>query len=1129
MRIKMDEAIAELIAAFKAEAEEHLNDIETQILSLENNPDPDIVNTVFRAMHSIKGSAGFLNFIAINELAHSAENSLSKVRDNILPITPDLIDTLLATVDHLKKMLENLEQSNEMDNEELKNKFSQIISNKGNLVTGIRPLNQSEIQDSQSKETSAETNKKADLPVPSQDSKEEKIPASSSKAKEKAIPSPQREKTSFPAADKAEEHEQEKEKLFRIPHSILSVKESDLIKIGEQGYNLFFLTFPYQEYAQNQPLKLKELFINLQRQGNLFSIAFDDLITDADDAINNTELLGDDIQRVDILLTSHHNINELKNSFGFAGLVVRWIKNPYQLKQAKPKVQEDAYKETPLPEKRESSPEPPIDEKPVAREEQKKKPAAATPAEKSGTSNKIDMPKSSSINLIRVSTNLLDKLMNLASELVLVRNRQMQYVSTNTTDNDMFKLSQQLNVVTTELQESIMKTRMQPIHMMFQRFPRLVRDISKNLKKQVDLVLEDNDVELDKSLIEALNDPMVHIIRNSLDHGIETAEERIQKDKPPTGTISVEAYHEAGMASIIVRDDGKGIDIQKLIDTAIRKSIITSDEANKLTEEEALTLIFKPGFSTAFQVNELSGRGVGMDVVRTNIEKLGGTIHIESKPNEGTLINLKLPLTLAIIPSLIIKASNVFFAIPQINLVELVQIYKSDVQSKIEKIKGTEVFRLRRNIIPLVRLSQVLKTDNQEHTAKHKDAEIVDQAQEAAPNLEEPLEFNSESIQELNLMIDKIIRTQSKAVKKDSVIIVVLKIGNQQFGLLVDQVVGTEEIVVKPLHSHLQSCGCYSGETILGNGRVALILDVGGLARSSRLSVSESETRVVQKVITSSEKEEYQSLLLFKYSGEEQFAVPLSLIARVEKVEPKEIRQLKEKHFMTYRGKALQLIHLEQHLPVSVLDKVDFYYVIVPKFRGEIMGIITAGIMDTIQIKLDIDTHFQHKNGILGTFILDNNIVMLIDVYSLMEAEDNRISRELTKTPESYKILLAEDNKFFRELIKSYIEAAKHNVDTAVNGKIALEILKNNPNYDLIISDIEMPEMDGFELIKNIRNDSQLKHLPCIALTSLADNRSKTKAIELGFNEYLLKLDKETLLNAIQNFSKKVKNLLIQG
>ena len=661
---------------------------------------------------------------------------------------------------------------------------------------------------------------------------------------------------------------------------------------------------------------------------------------------------------------------------------------------------------------------------------------------------------------VKVDVHLLDQLMNLAGELVLARNRVVQLAS-KFHDADLQRSVQTLSMVTSELQEAIMKTRMQPIGTVFNKFPRIVRDLSRQLGKKVNLKLEGTETELDRSIIEAIKDPLTHLVRNSIDHGIELPEERVSLGKPEEGLLVMRAYHEGGQVVIEIEDDGLGIDVEKIKRKAIEKGLLDPREAERMSEKEILLLIFKPGFSTAEQVTQVSGRGVGMDVVKTNIEKLGGTIELNTMKSKGTTVRVKIPLTLAIVPALILTSQGQRFAIPQVSLRELVAI---NPEKDLLKIGNTDFFRLRGEIIPVLSLSKVLNRPQQS--------------------------------QEKNLVI--------------------LNAGDRFFGLLVDQIYDSEEIVVKPLGRWFKNIPLYSGATIMGDGKLALILDIVGLMKMLGVALEELEKGLAgEKVLTI---EETQFILIFEV-GKDNFAVPLALISRLDKVKSDQITTIGGKEVLLYKGKVIPILRIENYLPISYPEYGEEVSVLFFTEREKTVGIICSRIVDTLETTLEVDTTIYQQPGVIGHRIIHDRTVLFLDIFKIIEMFDPEwfiVKRKEEETLEPKMFLLAEDSPFFQNLIKNYLTQAGFEVDVAENGKVALEKLMQNPEqYSLLITDIEMPEMDGFTLIAEVRKNPQFANLPILVQTSLAGEDVKKKVMELGANAYQVKLDREKVLTAI--------------
>ena len=663
---------------------------------------------------------------------------------------------------------------------------------------------------------------------------------------------------------------------------------------------------------------------------------------------------------------------------------------------------------------------------------------------------------------IKVDVKLLDQLMNLAGELVLARNRVVQ-LSQKIMDEDLTRSVQALSMITTEMQETIMKTRMQPIGMVFNKFPRIVRDLSKALGKKVNLHLEGTETELDRSIIEAIKDPLTHLVRNAIDHGIEPPEERIKLNKPAEGVLILRAYQEGGQVIIEIEDDGRGIDVEKIRQKAVEKGFLTQEEATLASEKELLSLIFKSGFSTAETVTQLSGRGVGMDVVKTNIEKLGGSIEINTVRGKGTTVKIKIPLTLAIIPALIVTSGDYRYAIPQVNLKELVNIQP---EKDLLKVGNTEFYRLRGEIIPVLRLSEILKSNGKDEDQKN---------------------------------------------------LVILTTGEKFIGLLVDKIFASEEIVVKPLGKWFKNIPIYSGATIMGDGKLALILDVIGLSQFIGISMEEVEKKYETTVIkTKISSEETIFLLLFDV-GEDRLALPIALISRLDKIKANEIQISGGKEIIIYKDEVIPIIRLENYLPLQSISSQEEYNVLFFTERNKTCGILCSKIVGTLETTLEVEEGIYNHPGILGHRIINGKTVLFIDIYKIIEMYDPEWFIVKIKEEKKKRILLVEDSAFFRNMIKNYLEGSGYEVELAENGKKALNKLASEGHFDLIITDLEMPEMDGFELIKVLRSNPDYQNIPIIVVTALIGEDIRRRALELGANGYEIKLNREKLLEEIKN------------
>jgi two-component system chemotaxis sensor kinase CheA len=544
---------------------------------------------------------------------------------------------------------------------------------------------------------------------------------------------------------------------------------------------------------------------------------------------------------------------------------------------------------------------------------------------------------------IRVDVTLLDKLMNLVGELVLARNQILQF-SNATEDAGLLAPSQRLNLITTELQEGVMKTRMQPIGNIWSKFPRTVRDVATMCGKQVRIEMEGKETELDKTIVEAIKDPLTHIVRNSVDHGIEKPEHRVAAGKPAEGRLLLRAYHEGGQVIIEISDDGGGLDADRIRRKAVEKGLITPEQAARMGEREGVNLIFLPGFSTAEKVTNVSGRGVGMDVVKTNIEKIGGTVDVQSKAGTGTTVRMKIPLTLAIIPALIVTSGGDRYAIPQISLLELVRLDGEDAQKGIESIQGVPVHRLRGRLLPLVYLNRELKVEDD------------------APDLS----------------------------KLPAVNIVVLQADERQFGLVVDEINDTEEIVVKPLGKQLKGLKTFAGSTIMGDGRVALILDVLGVAQTSNV-VSEGRERALSDTEqhVASVAGERQTMLLFQCGADGRMAMDLSLVARLEEFKPEMVERAGDTQVVQYRGQIMPLLRVSDVLPGhnanghgngnGKRDLTAALQVVVYSEQGRSVGLVVDRILDIVEEAI-VPQQPSKREGLLGSAVIQQRVTDLLDV-----------------------------------------------------------------------------------------------------------------------------------------------------
>ena len=1015
----------EFIQSFVEEARSHIENLEAGLLNMNTaNIDPEEINNIFRAVHSIKGTAGFFSLKNIVELSHCMENLLGECRNGRLDITENMIDTLLSANDCLKSMVDDVENSESMDITKHISIFTSILAGEAAEVSGQK------------------NEKKKDKDIIILDEKEEFIEISGS-CRQKVI-----------------DGIKHGCRLYRVRRKLncdLAVNGTDPIKFLDKirsiGTSVECRTDidekPEDDGSSISDICFTFLFLSVLEKSLLSSAI--------------------DIPEVEI----HELIYEAKAEDSSEG--------------------QGGY----------------IDEEILPGEAGQMDGQKAVEALHEKKSQGVAVEDS-----IRVHVTLLNNLMNLASEMVLGRNQLLCAVE-NYRKNipGIDPILQNIDHITTDLQETIMQTRMQPIANVFNKFPRIIRDLSKKLGKEMDLKLEGTDVELDKSIIEALGDPLIHLVRNAADHGLELPSERESCGKPRTGVITLKAYHEGGCVNIDVIDDGKGVDLERIKEKALENRLIDNNELSVISEQEALQLLFKPGFSTAEKITDVSGRGVGMDVVKTNIEKLGGTIEIFTNKGKGTTFRLLLPLTLAIIPSLIVEVENQRFALPQVNLQEIVRIKPGDASKKIEYVYNSEVLRLRGRLLPIVHLADVLglnRTYIDPATSERKEERrktLYDQRRKDA--------YVSREVPSGAEIVDNSRKSNANIIR-----ILVLKIGSRRFGIAVDMIHGSEEILVKSLPRFIKDCRCYSGVTIMGDGKVAMIVDPEGIIQKASLRFAEGMEEKSDKDMAAvfEDMKEKLNLLLFKCSGSEMFGIDLSLVSRVEEINPDDIERIGDKEYIKFRGSSLRVIRPEYYLPVSSVQKnTTKFYVIIPKLVKHPMGILIEKVHDTVQTNIRLDQENIRTRGLIGSFILNNRIVLLINIYELFELVDpeHYAVKDTKIEGERNRVLLVEDTPFFLKLEISYLEAAGYRVQSACNGKEALQLLQEN-EFDIVVSDINMPLMDGLELVKRIRSDKRFEGLPVIAVTSLTEERQVKVGMDAGFDFYEFKLDRSNLLEKVE-------------
>ena len=706
--------------------------------------------------------------------------------------------------------------------------------------------------------------------------------------------------------------------------------------------------------------------------------------------------------------------------------------------------------------------------------EQQKVAAAANDGAKSGgerTSKESSLANQS----IRVNVQMLENLMTMVSELVLTRNQLLQMVR-GMDDNEFTVPLQRLSHVTTELQEGLMKTRMQPIGNAWSKLPRIIRDLSHDLDKKIDLVMHGAETELDRQVLELIKDPLTHMVRNSADHGLEMPADRLAAGKPEIGKIVLEAFHEGGHIIIKITDDGRGLNVEKIGKKAIESGLATEAELEGMSPQQIQSFIMRAGFSTAEKITNVSGRGVGMDVVRSNIEKIGGTIALSSEEGQGSVFTIKMPLTLAIVSALIVECCGERFAIPQTSVLELVRASaNSSSDHTIEMINQSPVLRLRDHLLPLVHLNDILKLE----TA----------ADEVAG--------------------------QSKARGAEE-FIVVIQVASYVFGIVVDRVFDTEEIVVKPIAPILKNLAIFSGNTILGDGSVIMILDPNGIAAMSGDGIVNSDNTERETVADSQRQDDKTALLVFRAGSQHPKAVPLSLVARLEEIDVASIEDANGRQVVQYRGQLMPLTTIDGHQSVRQEGRQP---VLVFSDQDRSMGLLVDEIVDIVEDHLEIEMAAK-LDGFVGSAVIQNKATDIVDVgYFLQKCFGNWFgisdARAFGQKKGKQKVLLVDDSPFFRNMLVPLLKTAGYDVTTAENGVEALKHRELGEQYDIIISDIEMPEMDGFAFAEEVNGDGRWSETPIVALSShtTADDFDRGRAV--GFSDYVAKFDKDSLMTAL--------------
>ncbi len=707
-------------------------------------------------------------------------------------------------------------------------------------------------------------------------------------------------------------------------------------------------------------------------------------------------------------------------------------------------------------------------------------PVAASRAERSSASageipvEPVERPQDAAEALashsIRVGLDTLDQLMTTVSELVLTRNQLLE-ISRRHQDSEFVAPLQRLSNVTSELQDGVMKTRMQPIGHAWQKLPRLLRDLAVELGKDIELQTEGADTELDRQVLELVKDPLIHLVRNCADHGIETPAERIAAGKPAAGKIMLRAHHQGGHVIIEVADDGRGLDLARIKARAMDLGLAGEAELAARSDGEICELIFEPGFSTAAAVTSVSGRGIGMDVVRNNIEQIGGSVDLNSLAGQGTRFTIKIPLTLAIVSALIVQSGEERFAIPQLSVLEVVRI-GANGDNRIERIAETQVLRLRDKLLALVPLRRMLRLGD--------------------------------------------------TTTDEGCFVVVMQVGNQTFGLVVEGVLHTEEIVIKPVSSKLRHLAVYSGTTILGDGSVIMILDPNGVAQTlGRVAQSIQGQASAGETTEALDQANTVPFLVFRAGSQRPKAVPLALVTRIEELPVDRIEEGEGGYVVQYREQLMPVLRIEGD---GALKPSGAQPILVFGEGKRCFGLLIDEIVDIVEDRLEIELP-SDRDGFLGQAIIKGTATTIIDVGHFLPRIYENWSGEAAPVAAGRRqsVLLVDDSPFFRELLSPLIKAAGYRVVTAASARQALDVLKvaagGDRSFTLVVADADMPGMDGFALAEAMRADPRTAAIPVIGLAAMATAETVERGRIAGFHDFVAKFDRAGLIAAIKEQS----------
>lgn len=915
--------MVDILQEFLSESREGLDQLDLDFIALEQDPsDTATLANVFRTIHTVKGTCGFLGFATLEKVTHMGENLLDKLRNKDIVLDENKTSLLLEMVDVVREQLDMIAATGGDGGD-----YQSLIDRLEAEVNGTAvPVDNSESGASQ--DSGSEVNAPEPEAVVDDDDDLTEVPVVAELDDEMKEVLKDFLQESFENLDRVdselielEERPDNRDLLSSIFRSMHTIKGTcgffgydKLEKVTHIGENLL-VKLRDGEYSMNE-----QIATGLLAMVDAVRAMLHEISSHGHDGTKRYKKLID-------LLSELKDTGSLQSGESLEGVRSAAASSAPVTSQA-------PNSETAMP----------------AASNSAATGAESSSAKASGTTDtKGKEPVASATVVeasIRVDVPVLDSLMNLVGELVLARNQIVEYVGAHE-NSQVVAAAQRLNLITSELQEGVMQTRMQPIHSIWAKLPRVVRDLSRSCGKQIRVEMEGKSTELDKSLIEAMKDPITHLVRNSVDHGIETAEQRAAAGKPAEGVLLLRAFHEGGQVHIEISDDGGGIPAEKIKNKAIQNGVVTAEQAAKMSDQEICKMIFLPGLSTAEQVTNISGRGVGMDVVKTNIEKISGAIDLDTEVGRGTTFKIRVPLTLAIVPALIVSTGKQRFAIPQVNLIELIRIDEEEQENAIEYIHGCPVHRLRGQLLPLVYLQKELMLGDRVPGA-------------------------------LN--------------------IVVLQAEKCRFGLVVDQINDTQEIVVKPLAEALKSIPVFAGATIMGDGRVALILDTQGIGHRARVMAGNTESAITTAVADGTDLSgKSETLLLVNTAAEGKLAIPLSRVARLEQFEISQTETAGDLQVVQYRGQILPLVDLSSFLHERRAgyggdeEASELIQVVVFGEEGRQVGLVVKEIIDVVDEVLEVRGKAS-RPGVLGTAAIHGQVTELFDVTTFVDSTRDLIN-----------------------------------------------------------------------------------------------------------------------------------------